>query len=157
MCFQMLFGGDIKCLRYHDGLLRVWVCLLAFKTIFLFRFLPTWFLGFAPYVQNYAYREERYNTQAKQLRKQSKMYMSWKAYSHYTPWKCTLEFLGRPFPFPVEFVCSWSSWVISRSVVTCSLPTVIGHHIYIPASLIASFYIFQILVEPFTFLFTYGS
>jgi len=68
----MLFRGDIKCLRYHEGLLEVSVCLLAFKAIFLFRILPISFLGIAIYVQNYACREERYNTQAKQLRKQSK-------------------------------------------------------------------------------------
>ena len=72
ICFKMLFRGDIKCLRYHEGLLHVWVCLLEFKTIFIFRILPISSLGFAPYVQNYACREERYNIQAKQLRKQSK-------------------------------------------------------------------------------------
>ena len=55
-----------------------------------------------------------------------------KAYSYYTPWKCTLEFLFRPFPFPVEFVCSWSSWVLSGRIVTCNRPTVIGYHIYFP-------------------------
>ena len=78
ICFKMLFRGDIKCLRHHEGLLRIWVCLLAFKTIFLFRILPISSLGFALYVQNYACREERYNKQAKQLCKQSKRYMSWK-------------------------------------------------------------------------------
>jgi hypothetical protein len=152
----MLFRGAIKRLRFHEGLLQVWVCLLAFKTIFVFRILPISSLGFALYVQNYACREGRYNTQAKQLRKQSKRYMSWKL-THYTPWKCTLEFLGHPFRFPVEFLCSWSSWVLSQSVVTCDRPTVIDHHIYTSVSLIASFYIFQILVEPLTLLFTYSS
>jgi hypothetical protein len=44
---------------------------LAFKTIFLFRSLPISTLRLALYVENYAYREERYNTQAKKLHKQS--------------------------------------------------------------------------------------
>jgi hypothetical protein len=72
----MLFREVIKCLIYYEGLLKLRVDLLAFKTVSLFRILPISSLGFALYEQNYACKEEKCNTQAKQLCTQSEKYTS---------------------------------------------------------------------------------
>jgi hypothetical protein len=120
------------------------------KQFFLFRILPISSLVIPLYVENYACREGRYNTQAKQLRKQSKVH-ELEAYFHYTSWKCTLEFQRSPF-FVSRRICmflkSLSALSKRRHVQSTNSNRPSYLHPNVPDSVVL---IFQILVEPFTF------